>query len=175
VVQENINTNKSVQLQLQYRQAELKDLEAVYELYMDPSCNPFLTYDPMDLSSFEKIYTELLISKTLFVAELQGEVAGSYRLIPKTFRQACTIYLGGFVVKPSYKGRGLGSAMMHHIKSDLSQKGYKRLELTVDLKNKAAIAFYVKTGFEYEGRLRMSYQYNNEGPYYDEYLMAVIL
>jgi RimJ/RimL family protein N-acetyltransferase len=175
MVQENINTNKSTQLQLHYRQADLKDLAAVHELYMDPSCNPFLTYDPMDLSSFENIYTELLISKTLFVAELKGEVAGSYRLIPKTYRQASTVYLGGFVIKPSLKGRGFGSAMMQHIKSDVTQKGYKRLELTVDLKNKAAIALYVKSGFEFEGRLRMSYQYNNEGPYYDEYLMAVIL
>jgi ribosomal protein S18 acetylase RimI-like enzyme len=175
MVQENIHTNRTIQTQLRYRFAGQQDLLALYDLYMEPSCNPFLTYDQMDVPSFEKIFADLLISNTLYVSEMEGQVVGSFRLIPKTYRQACTVYIGGFVVNPLLKGRGIGSAMMEYIKSDAAKNGYKRIELTVDLKNKAAIALYVKSGFEFEGRLRMSYQYNNEGPYYDEYLMGLIL
>ena len=169
------NSKQTAAMGLHFRLANPADLEAVFNLYMDPDCNRFLTYDQMHLDGFEKIYSGLLTSETLYVAEGNGSIAGSYRLIPKTYRQARTIYLGGFVVSPALKGRGIGGLMMEHIKKDAEQKGYKRIDLTVDLRNRAAIALYIKMGFEFEGRLRMSYQFNGEGPYYDEYLMGLIL
>ena len=160
---------------LRYRLASQRDLDAVYELYMNENANPFLTYDPMEMEEFKTIYNELLSSNTLFVAELKNEVIGTFRLVRKTHRQSDTVYLGGFAVKASQKGKGFGKAMLDHIKNEASGQGIKRIELTVDLHNKAAINLYEKAGFEKEGYIRKSYKLQSTGEYYDEYLMGLIL
>jgi RimJ/RimL family protein N-acetyltransferase len=160
---------------LNFRLASLRDLYEVYALYMDKESNPFLTYDPMPKEDFKTIFEELLLTETLYVAELNNEVVGTYRLIRKTYRQADTIYIGGFAVKPSHKGKGLGRQMLQHIKQQAISKGIKRIELTVDIDNEAAISLYKKLGFENEGYIRKSYKLQSTGEYYDEYLMALIL
>jgi RimJ/RimL family protein N-acetyltransferase len=160
---------------LNFRLASLKDLDEVYALYMNEESNPFLTYDPMPKEDFKIIFEELLLTETLYVAELNNEVVGTYRLIRKTHRQADTIYIGGFAVKSSHKGKGLGRQMLQHIKQQAISKGIKRIELTVDIDNEAAIRLYKKLGFENEGYIRKSYKLQSTGEYYDEYLMALIL
>ena len=158
-----------------HRPATPKDFEKVYDLYMDRSSNPYLTYDQMDKPEFEKIYNEILPSNTLFVVELDDKVIASYRLIPKKARQAHTIYLGGFVVDRSMQGRGIGNTILNRIKLDVANKGKSRIELTVDIHNEAAIKLYQKTGFEIKGRIRNSYKRVPGDQYLDEYLMGLIL
>lgn len=160
---------------LNYRSASAKDLDAVFDLYMNEQSNPYLTYDQMDKEQFQRIYQELLESGTLHVVDLQNKVVGSYRLIPKKDRQSDTLYLGGFVVDHSLKGRGIGSKMLKHITELAVARGTKRIELTVDIENEAAINLYKKTGFIIEGYIRKSYKRSSTGIYYDEYLMGLIL
>lgn len=162
-------------LSLSYHLASIEDLEPVYDLYMDESSNPFLTYDVMEMGAFKSIYTELLVTKTLYVAVLENGVAGSYRLIQKAHRESDTLYLGGFVVKSAYKGKGLGTKILLHIKEEAVIKGMKRIELTVDLYNTPAINLYKKVGFEIEGHIRMGYKLSSSHNYLDEYLMGLIL
>jgi putative acetyltransferase len=158
---------------LQYRLAEDGDLNAVYDLYMDAGSNPFLTYDLMPKEEFQKIFEGLLPSKTLFVATAGIEVVATYRLVPKTDRQKHTVYLGGFSIKSSWKGRGIGTQVLQHIRQTAASQGKKRIELTVDINNPDAIRLYQKLGFEKEGYIRNSYIIN--GTFYDEILMALIL
>ncbi len=160
---------------LWYNLSSAKDFDAVYDLYMDEVSNPFLTYDLMERSSFKTIYNELLTSGTLYVVILNNQVAGSYRLIRKTHRQVDTVYLGGFVIKDSFKGKGLGTKILLHIKNESLLNGIKRIELTVDLQNEAAINLYKKVGYEIEGIVRMSYKLSPSNKYFDEYLMSLIL
>lgn len=161
--------------ELGYRLAEQRDFDKVYDLYMDQSSNAYLTYDYMDKGDFRKIYNDILLAKTLFVVELEGNVIASYRLIPKTDRQAHIVYLGGFVVDRSLQGKGIGSKVLNHIKDNVAAEGKRRVELTVDVNNEAAIKLYKKTGFEIEGRVRNSYKVNPGNRYLDEYLMGLIL
>ncbi len=158
-----------------YRLAGETDLDQVYDLYMDKTSNPFLTFDPMDQQAFTEKFQELLKTKTLNVATLNEEIIGSYRLIRKTDRQAHTTYLGGFVVKTSFKGKGIGTRLLKHIKEEGPNNGIKRFELTVDLNNEGAISLYKKVGFEIEGIIRMSYKLSATNKYYDEYLMGLLL
>lgn len=160
---------------IQYRMARLVDREAVYELYMEPSANPYLTFDPMDKAAFAPLYEKLLSTKSLFVAEENNYVIGTYRLIHKTDRQAHTVYLGSFTIAKSKQGRGLGMQVINHIKAFLKEQGKSRLELTVDVNNIPAIALYKKAGMEIEGRIRNSYSRSDTNLFYDEYLMAVLL
>ena len=158
--------------QLRHRLAADPDFEAVYYLYMDEASNPFLTYDPMAQEDFKPIFKELLQTKTLFVALLENEVVATYRLIPKTARQAHSLYLGGFAIQSSHKGKGIGTKVLQQIREDSEAAGKKRIELTVDIHNIAAIRLYEKTGFEKEGYIKKSYTAN--GRYFDEYLMALV-
>lgn len=160
---------------LSFHLASVNDFDDIYDLYMDNDANQFLTYDVMERSAFEIIYNELLNSGTLYILNLNNRVAGSYRLIRKTHRQADTAYLGGFVIKNSFKGKGLGTKILLHIKDAALLNGIKRIELTVDLQNEAAINLYKKVGFEIEGIVRMSYKIIPSNKYYDEYLMSLIL
>lgn len=158
---------------LQYRFAGSRDLDAVYDLYMDRDSNPFLTYDQMTKEAFREIFDGLLPTQTLFVAAAADEVVATFRLVPKTDRQKYTVYLGGFSIKSSWKGKGIGTRVLQHIRQSAAADGKKRIELTVDLHNAAAIRLYEKLGFEKEGYIRKSYFI--DGTFYDELLMALIL
>jgi putative acetyltransferase len=160
---------------LNYRQAEITDLDAVFTLYMDDGANQFLTFDPMSLVEFSSVYRSLMKEDTIFVAELDGEVVATYRLIQKTHRQSHILYLGGFTVKNSFTGKGLGFAILDHLKIIAKEKAVSRIELTVDTENNAAINLYRKVGFEIEGKLKNNYRLSSTGKYYDEYIMALLI
>lgn len=160
---------------IQYRMATKTDREVVYDLYMEPSGNPYLTYDPMSREDFPPLFEKLLATETLYIVEENKAIIGTYRLIPKTDRQAHTVYLGSFTIAKSKQGRGLGLQVINHIMAYLKELGKSRLELTVDVDNAAAIALYKKAGMEIEGRIRNSYRRSDTNQYYDEYLMAVLL
>ena len=157
-----------------FRPATAKDREDVYALYMDEAANRFLTYDPMPLQSFEPVYKELLDSGTLYVVELDDSVVGTYRLVRKSARQAHILYLGGFTIKHTEKGKGLGKLALNHIIDEAKANNIKRIELTVDLHNHAAVNLYKKLGFATEGIIRKNYFLAEDGKYYDEYLMSLV-
>lgn len=161
---------------MECRLAQMNDFDFVYAIYMDSAANPYLTFDYMEQEAFKEIYARLLQTNTLFIAEEEeGDRVGTYRLIPKEYRQAHCLYLGSFGVKPSVKGKGYGSSILEEIKQSSQEQGFIRLELTVDVDNARAIHTYQKAGFEIEGRIRKSYKLASTGEYYDEFLMAVLL
>ena len=158
-----------------HRLAIANDFDAVYDLYMDEYANAYLTYDPMSKEEFKPIYQSVVSTQTLYVVEENGEVIATYRLIPKTDRQQHTVYLGGFTIKDTSRGKGLGSQILSAIKQQCEENKKIRIELTVDVDNIAAIGLYKKAGFETEGIVRKSYKLSSTNRFYDEYLMAYIL
>jgi L-phenylalanine/L-methionine N-acetyltransferase len=162
-------------MDLNYRLAETRDLQNVYGLYMHPASNAFLTYDPMPVETFHAVYVSLLAEKNLFVVDLQSELIATYRLIKKTHRQSHIAYLGGFSVKDSMKGKGIGFMVLQHIKQEAQAQFCSRIELTVDTENHPAINLYRKVGFEIEGKLKNNYRLASSGKFYDEYIMALLL
>jgi putative acetyltransferase len=157
-----------------HRLANSKDFDAVYDLYMDEYANAYLTYDSMGKEEFKPIYESVLKTQTLYVVEKDGEVMATYRLISKSDRQKHTVYLGGFTIKDTSRGKGLGSEILSAIKQHCIENNKIRIELTVDVDNMAAIALYKKLGFETEGLLRKSYKLSRTNRFYNEYLMAYI-
>jgi putative acetyltransferase len=158
-----------------HRLASIQDFESIYDLYMEESANPYLTYDPMSKDDFQKIYTGLLKTETLFVAEHEGSIISTYRLISKADRQVHTVYLGSFTIQKDFQGKGFGKKILEDVKAYAANQGKVRIELTVDINNTGAIALYKKVGFETEGRIRKSYTLAATNEFYDEYLMAVLL
>ena len=160
---------------LTHKLATTNDIEPVFQLYMDPASNPYLTYDLMDLESFRKIFNEIIPTRTLYVVEREGEIVGTYRLIQKAHRQRHTWYLGGFAINNKLKGQGIGTKVLEDIKKFAPGEGIRRIELTVDINNENAIALYKKVGFEIEGVVRKSYITSISDEFLDEYLMGLIL
>lgn len=158
-----------------HRLASPQDFPVVYDLYMEKSANPYLTYDPMSKEDFIILYNKLLETETVFVAENEDEIIATYRLISKTDRQSHTIYLGSFTIKNDWQGKGFGKNILDHIKVCAAEQQKVRIELTVDINNAAAIALYKRSGFEIEGVVKKSYRLSATNEYYDEYLMAALL
>ncbi len=73
-------------------------------------------------------------------------------------------YIG---VAPDARGQGLGLALMREFITAARQQGYKRVSLSVERDNEAAIRMYQKTGFEITKTFR-------EGRF-ERYRMSVVL
>ena len=77
-------------------------------------------------------------------------------------------------VLKEYRNIGIGSELLKRTISWARRKGtLKRIELSVYSSNKNAISFYLKHGFEFEGRRHNSYLYN--AIYVDDILMGIEL
>lgn len=110
------------------RKATLGDFDALYETYMDETNNPFMLFEIMDHESFLPIFQEMLAAGDLYVYEVDGRVAASYRLTRKQHRLSHVEYLGSFAVHPGFKSKGVGKQVMKDLIEDLHSAGLKRLE-----------------------------------------------
>lgn len=157
------------------RQAAVSDFDAVFSIYMDERVIPFLGYDPMPREEFGTVYAELIVGGNFFVHELEGTIAGFYKINRYPGRARHVGYVGSFAVNPAFQGRGLATSMLKDAIADLHARGVKRVELIVESDNPAAIALYEKCGFQKEGTLRQFYKRASEAHYVDDYIMALLL
>ena len=111
-----------------------------------------------ELADYEKLSgevdaTEQEIAEALFcetprlycdIAEWDGEPAGFaiWFLNYSTFRGRHGIYVEDIFVRPAYRKRGIGKALMARLAQRCVKKGYARFEWAVLDWNAPAIAFY---------------------------------
>ena len=145
-------------MSLSIRRAEPADAALVYELVCA-------------LADYEKLRHEVdatpeEISKALFapeprlycdLAEWNGEAAGFavWFLNFSTFRGRHGIYLEDVFVKPDFRGRGIGKALMRHLARTCVDNGYARFEWAVLDWNAPSIAFYQSIGAEIKGEWKV--------------------
>jgi ribosomal protein S18 acetylase RimI-like enzyme len=80
----------------------------------------------------------------------------------------------GMSVLKQYRNIGIGSQLLKRAIAWGRRKGIlKKIELSVYSSNKNAISFYLKHGFEFEGRRHNAYLYN--GIYVDDVIMGIEL
>ncbi len=151
-----------------------EDFEQVYNLYMHPKINPHLLYEQMDEKSFLPIYEKLVAEKIVYLYVHANSVAGMCKLKPLDYRSAHVIYLGGFAIHPFFWGKGLGVKMLDEIIEFVKAKNFKRIELSVGIRNEKAIATYEKAGFIKEGILRKYTYLSSENEYIDEVMMSYL-
>jgi len=109
-------------------------------------------------------------NSTVLLAEVASEPVGLLTAVGgevNRLRHSTTIALG---VATSHWGRGIATALLLEAASWAGTAGVTRLELMVHTTNLAAIAVYLRCGFEVEGRRRKSLLV--DGAYVDEYLMS---
>ena len=76
-------------------------------------------------------------------------------------------------VDAEFTGKGTGSALLTAAIAEASERGLRRLELTVMTDNFRALHLYLRSGFEVEGLRRQAML--RQGRLVDEYFMARLL
>ena len=90
----------------------------------------------------------------IFVAEVDGGIAGTYALIildNLAKRGAPAGVVEDVAVFPAHQGRGVGRAMMQHAREQCRAAGCYKLTLSSNLKRESAHRFYDSLGFERHG------------------------
>lgn len=158
------------------RKATIQNFNFFYELYMHPSINPYLLYEPMDIAAFNPIFTDLVQNDLIYIYFNKEELpVGMFKLMPHTYRSAHIVYLGGVAVHPKWTGKGNGFLMMKAIIDYAKEQGFLRIELSVAVQNLKAISLYERVGFEKEGTLKKYTYLKEKDTFIDEILMAYIL
>ncbi|NCX33741.1 MAG: GNAT family N-acetyltransferase [Actinobacteria bacterium] len=117
-----------------------------------------------DLAEYEKAPDEVKTSEkeiieTIFadnakvfcdVVEVDGDIAGMaiWFLNYSTWQGKHGIYLEDLYVKPEFRGRGFGKALLQHLASICNERGYGRFQWWVLDWNSPAIEFYRSLGAE---------------------------
>ncbi|SDN40037.1 Protein N-acetyltransferase, RimJ/RimL family [Desulfonauticus submarinus] len=112
-------------------------------------------------------------NQTIIVIESNKQLGGYIAGIGGNYQRnkhTCHIVIG---ILKSLCGKGLGRKLFIELEKWAYSKNIYRLELTVMMHNKKAIALYKKMGFKIEGIRRKSLLVNNV--YIDEYYMAKLL
>jgi GNAT superfamily N-acetyltransferase len=115
-----------------------------------------------DLAHYEKApneveATEKELLETIFVddarvfcdvVEVDGEIAGMaiWFLNYSTWQGKHGIYLEDLFIKPEFRGRGFGKALLQHLAKVCDQRGYGRFQWWVLDWNSPAIEFYKSLG-----------------------------
>ena len=90
----------------------------------------------------------------LFIAALDGEIAGTYSLLimEKLGKRGTPAgVVEDVAVAPAQQGRGIGRAMMEHAREQCRRAGCYKLALSSNLKRGDAHRFYESLGFERHG------------------------
>ncbi|MDE3176648.1 MAG: GNAT family N-acetyltransferase [Pseudomonadota bacterium] len=115
-----------------------------------------------ELADFEQladkvVATQAMVEAALFgagatlhgeIAEWDGEVAGQALWFTNfsTFRGRNGLYLEDLYVRPRFRGRGVGKALLAHLARQCVARGWPRMEWVVLDWNQPAIEFYRSLG-----------------------------
>ena len=61
------------------------------------------------------------------------------------------IHINNVAIRPEYRGRGMGTAVMHHVLAEAARLGARRATLEVRASNTGAIRLYERLGFYVAG------------------------
>lgn len=135
------------------RVARASDLPDVLALYAQPEIDDG---DVLPLEEATRIFFgfDNYPDYTLYVAELEGKVVGSFALLIMDnlgHLGAPSGIVEDVVVDPALQGRGIGQAMMRFAVARCRDKRCYKLMLSSNAKRERAHAFYEQLGFERHG------------------------
>ena len=144
------------------RLATARDVESAIRLMAH------LGYPDLSLPKATEMYHSVLRhpAMTVFVCESDdGEVVGLATISrrPQLRLTSDLITIDEFVVADNARGRGVGRALLEHIKSMARKAGARRLELNTNRARESyRRAFYIKSGFTEADSAVMRIEYESD-------------
>ncbi len=138
---------------VQIREATENDLTAIVALFADdPVGGHGDTTDPQALPDYRAAFARIAASpnETLYVAELDGEVVGTFQTMITTTltgRGASNMIIEAVQTRADQRGRGIGAAMINHAIEEAKRQGLRLVQLTSNAARKDAHRFYERLGF----------------------------
>lgn len=138
---------------LQIRKADEPDLPEILALYAQPDIDDGVV---LALAEAEQLFARFsdYPDYSLYVAMLDGKVAGSFALLIMHnlgHLGAPSGVIEDVVVAEDLHGRGIGKAMMRFAIARCHEKGCYKVALSANAKRSRAHAFYESLGFDRHG------------------------
>lgn len=106
-----------------------------------------------------------------WVAEIDGQVMGMYKLIANRRDLGSHVANASFMVDPAAQGKGVGRAMGEHCLAQAKQAGYQAMQFNLVVStNTAGVALWKKLGFAIVGTLPKAFNHARLG-LVDAYVM----
>ncbi|CAF1406408.1 unnamed protein product [Adineta ricciae] len=158
------------------RLGTIEDIDALHQIYMHPTVNPYLSFEIMNKEDFLPIFQELIESGKLYIYEnTDGAVLATCFVVRQTRRIGHIVYLSTLATNPNYQRQGIGTKFMHELINEIrNDKDIKRIELYAEVDNEIALNFYKKLGFQVEGCLKKYFKRAYENHFVDELVLAMI-
>jgi GNAT superfamily N-acetyltransferase len=96
----------------------------------------------------------------VYVAEVEGRIAGSSLLRANTFGLGDHVANAGFIVDPAMRGRGIASALCAHAIETARGLGYRAMQFNyVVSANATAVRLWQRHGFAVVGRIPKAFRH----------------
>jgi len=106
-----------------------------------------------------------------FVAEIDGNIVGFYKLVPNQRDLGSHVANASFMVSPTAHGKGVGKTMGQHCLVTAKKAGFSAIQFNfVVSTNESAVALWKKLGFSIVGTLPKVFRHAQLG-YVDAYVM----
>ena len=135
------------------REAQAGDHDELFAMYaaVVEEGGAFPREPPADDRIFHEGWIE---GKTgVYVALLDGVVAGSYHLLPNYDGLAAHIANAGYMVAPEFRRRGVGRALVEHSLAEAARHGFDAMMFNLVVESNPARRLYEQLGFEVVGRV----------------------
>ena len=139
--------------ELLIREAREEDVARILELYREAGIEAERAFTPEEARAHLKVFRQYP-NYRIFVAEIDGEIVGTYELLimdnlAKQGRKSGVVE--DVAVSPQHHGKGIGRAMMLHVREQCKAAGCYKFVLSSGLKRTGAHDFYDALGFERHG------------------------
>jgi L-amino acid N-acyltransferase YncA len=153
------------------REAAETDFEQIWPIFHEiVSAGQTYAYS-VDTSMEDAKRIWLSIPRKTYVAELEGQILGTYYIKTNQDGPGSHVCNCGYMVSSKARGKGLGSAMCKHSQQVAVDLGYKAMQFNfVASTNKEAIKLWKKLGFSTVGRLPKAFNHPSKG-YVDALVM----
>lgn len=113
----------------------------------------------------------LMPAHEVFVAELDGQIVGTYYLMHNQRGGGAHVANCGYMTAPAARGRGVARAMCLHSLNQARERGFRAMQFNhVVSTNTGAVALWQKLGFDIVGTLPGAFNHPIHG-YVDAHVM----
>jgi ribosomal protein S18 acetylase RimI-like enzyme len=149
---------------MQVREASPQDDDAIWRV-IEPTFRAGETYPiPRDISRTDALAYWRTPGHTVFVAEDDGAIVGSYYLRANNRGGGGHVCNCGYIVAPDAMKRGVARAMCAHSLQYAKARGFRAMQFNfVIASNERAVRLWQDMGFAIVGRLPGAYQHPSRG------------